>query len=209
MNGRLIMISQAPYGAEPWCLTEASLDLNLLAQSESVFALSNGHIGLRGNLDEGEPHGLPGTYLNSLYEERPLPYAEAGYGFPAGRPDGHQRHQRQGDPAAGKRRAVRYPVRHAALAYEDPRPAGRNADSFGAWTSPAGDTVEIHSERLVSLTQRAIAAIRYTVKPVSGKLRVVVMSEIVANEEVPTGRRRSAGRVHARVAPGQRGAHGG
>jgi len=47
-----------------------------------VFALSNGHIGLRGNLDEGEPHGLPGTYLNSVYELRPLPYAEAGYGYP-------------------------------------------------------------------------------------------------------------------------------
>ena len=47
-----------------------------------MFALSNGHIGLRGNLDEGEPHGLPGTYLNSFYETRPLPYAEAGYGYP-------------------------------------------------------------------------------------------------------------------------------
>ena len=47
-----------------------------------MFALSNGHIGLRGNLDEGEPHGLPGTYLNSVYELRPLPYAEAGYGYP-------------------------------------------------------------------------------------------------------------------------------
>ena len=59
-----------------------ALDLDLLAQSESVFALSNGHIGLRGNLDEGEPHGLPGTYLNSLYEDRPLPYAEAGLRLP-------------------------------------------------------------------------------------------------------------------------------
>ncbi len=37
------------------------LNLNLLAQSESLFALSNGNIGLRGNLDEGEPSGLPGT----------------------------------------------------------------------------------------------------------------------------------------------------
>ena len=54
----------------------------MLAQTESVFALSNGHIGLRGNLDEGEPHGLPGTYLNGVYELRPLPYAEAGYGYP-------------------------------------------------------------------------------------------------------------------------------
>ncbi len=76
------MIVNAPYGVEPWTLTEDHLDLNLIAQSESVFALSNGHIGLRGNLDEGEPFGLPGTYLNSVYEERPLPYAEAGYGYP-------------------------------------------------------------------------------------------------------------------------------
>ena len=34
-------------------MREAELDLDRLAQTESVFALSNGHIGLRGNLDEG------------------------------------------------------------------------------------------------------------------------------------------------------------
>ena len=75
------MIKQSTYGTEPWRLVENGLDLDLLAQSESIFALSNGHIGLRGNLDEGDPHGLPGSYLNSFYEVRPLPYAEAGYGF--------------------------------------------------------------------------------------------------------------------------------
>ena len=66
----------------PWEIVESELDLERLAQRESCFALSNGHIGLRGTLDEGEPHGLPGTYLNGVYETRPLPYAEAGYGFP-------------------------------------------------------------------------------------------------------------------------------
>jgi trehalose/maltose hydrolase-like predicted phosphorylase len=66
------MIRQSAYGVEPWCVREARLDLDVLSQSESVFALSNGHVGLRGNLDEGEPHGLPGTYLNSLYEVRPF-----------------------------------------------------------------------------------------------------------------------------------------
>src|SRR5438552_15462726 len=53
-----------------------------MAQTESVFALSNGHIGVRGNLDEGDPHGLPGPYLGSFYELRPLPYAEALYAEP-------------------------------------------------------------------------------------------------------------------------------
>ena len=66
----------------PWVLREIGLDHRSLAQSESLFALSNGHIGVRGNLDEGDPNGLPGTYLNSFYEVRPLPYAEAGFGYP-------------------------------------------------------------------------------------------------------------------------------
>jgi alpha,alpha-trehalose phosphorylase len=76
------MIDHPAFAAEPWSLRETYLDLEVLAQTESLFALSNGHIGLRANLDEGEPFGLPGTYLNSFYERRPLPYAEAGYGYP-------------------------------------------------------------------------------------------------------------------------------
>src|SRR6516225_8056839 len=76
------MITEEAFPVEPWQVRETRLDLNLLAQSESLFALSNGHIGLRGNLDEGEPYGLPGTYLNSVYEQHTLPYAETQYGSP-------------------------------------------------------------------------------------------------------------------------------
>ncbi len=72
------MIDQSAYAVEPWCLGETGLHLDLLAQSESLFALSNGHIGWRGNLDEGEPHGVSGSYLAGVYESRPLPYAEVG-----------------------------------------------------------------------------------------------------------------------------------
>ncbi len=75
------MISNV-FTVDPWTVHEPDLDVELLGQTESLFALANGHIGMRGNLDEGEPHGLPGTYLNSFYESRPLPYAEGGYGYP-------------------------------------------------------------------------------------------------------------------------------
>src|SRR5579875_3494412 len=70
------------YPVEPWRVREVGLSWETIAQSESLFALSNGHIGLRGNLDEGDPNGLPGTYLNSFFETRPLPYAESGFGYP-------------------------------------------------------------------------------------------------------------------------------
>ncbi len=76
------MIQHPAFAVEPWALRETELSLEVLAQSESVFALANGHIGLRANLDEGEPNGLPGSYLNGFYEARPLPYVEAGYGYP-------------------------------------------------------------------------------------------------------------------------------
>jgi alpha,alpha-trehalose phosphorylase len=48
------VIDQSMFGVEPWALTETQLDTDMLAQTESLFALSNGHIGLRGHLDEGE-----------------------------------------------------------------------------------------------------------------------------------------------------------
>src|SRR5579862_4633631 len=179
------MITNAPYGVEPWCLTESHLDLDLVAQSESVFALSNGHIGMRGNLDEGEPHGLPGTYLNSLFELRPLPYAEAGYGYP-------DTGQSVINVTNGK--IIRLLVNDEPfdIRYGTVQSHTRTLDLRAGtltrnvtWTSPAGNTVEIESVRLVSLTQRAMAAIRYRVRPVGEKLRLVIMSEIVANEEIP------------------------
>src|SRR2546422_6681760 len=76
------MIEHPAFPVEEWSVREMGLHLDTLAQTESIFALANGHLGLRGNLDEGEPYGLPGTYLNGLHELRPLPYAEAGFGYP-------------------------------------------------------------------------------------------------------------------------------
>ena len=55
------MIKQPTFSVEPWCLRETMLNLDTLAQSESVLALSNGHLGWRGNLDEGEPHAPAGV----------------------------------------------------------------------------------------------------------------------------------------------------
>ena len=179
------MIKQSAYGTEPWRLVENRLDLDLLAQSESIFALSNGHIGLRGNLDEGDPHGLPGSYLNSVYEVRPLPYAEAGYGYPdAG--------QTVINVTNGK--IIRllvddepFDIRYGTLRSHE-RVMDLRAGTLTRevdWSSPAGARIKVKSVRLVSLTQRAIAAISYTVEPVDQKLRLVLQSELVTNEELP------------------------
>jgi alpha,alpha-trehalose phosphorylase len=179
------MISHHLFALEPWAVREIDLDLDRLAQTESIFALSNGHIGVRGNLDEGEPHGLPGTYLNGLHEVRPLPYAEAGYGFP-------ESGQTILNVTNGK--LIRllvddepFDVRYGRLRSHE-RVLDLRAGVLNRtvdWESPAGARVKVTSTRLVSLVQRAVVAISYTVEPVDGPLRVVVQSELVANEPLP------------------------
>ncbi len=181
------MITQHAYSVDPWTVTEESLQLTYLAQAESVFALSNGHIGLRGNLDEGEPFGLPGTYLNGFYETRPLPYAEAGYGYPE---DG----QTVVNATNGK--VIRllvddepFDVRYGEL-LKHTRTLDLKAGTLTRhvqWRSPSGREIEVTTTRLVSFVQRSVAAIRYEIKATDGEpLRVVAQSELVANE--PAGR---------------------
>jgi alpha,alpha-trehalose phosphorylase len=169
----------------PWEIRESELDLALLAQRESVFALSNGHIGLRGTFDEGEPHGLPGTYLNGVYETQPLPYAEAGYGFPE---DG----QTVVNVTNGKLIRLLVDDEPFDIGYGELLSHRRVLDLRAGtlereveWRSPAGQEVRLRSVRLVSLVQRAVAAISWEVEAVGDPARIVVQSELVANEPQP------------------------
>ena len=182
------MISHPSFEVDPWSLPESRLEFDLLPHSESLFALSNGHIGWRGTLDEGEPHGLPGSYLNGVYESRPLPYAEAGYGYP-------EAGQTAINVTNGK--LIRllvddepFDVRYGTLRQPRPRAStsGRHAGARpSVWTLAGGRTVRVRSTRLVSLTQRAIVGVLYEVEPLDGA---------GANRRaVRTGRQRGAARV--------------
>ncbi len=180
-----MMIEHPTFSVEEWSIREQEFHLDMLAQTESIFALANGHIGLRGNLDEGEPHGLPGTYLNSFYELRPLPYAEGGYAYP-------ESGQTIINVINGKLLRLLvddelFDVRYGKV-HEHERELDLRSGVLRRsvrWTTPAGRTVRISSVRLVSFTQRAIAAICYEVEALESQVRVVVQSELVANEALP------------------------
>ncbi len=134
---------------------------------------------------KASPTDCPGSYLGGFYETRPLPYAEAGYGYPE---DG----QTVVNVTNGK--IIRLVVADEPF---DVR-YGRCTATSGCWTSaPACSGAASNgshrrdklcassSTRLVSFTQRAVAAILYEVEPVSEELPVVVQSELVANEVLP------------------------
>ena len=175
---------RATFPIEPWSLTEIGLEHASLGVHESVFALANGHIGLRGSFEEGEPSVIPGTYLNGFFEERPLPYAEAGYGFP-------EQGQTMVNVTDGK--LIRLLVKDSPLDlnYGEIVEHRRTLDLRAGvlrrvteWQSPGGRTVRVTSTRLVSLARRSIAAIQYQVEVTDdlGDLYVAVQSDLLANE---------------------------
>src|SRR6185369_6132546 len=147
--GEEAVIQHHSFRVEPWSLHETSLSLDVLSQTESLFALGNGHLGVRGNLDEGEPHGLPGTYLNGVYELRPLLSAETMYGAP-------ESSQTLIDITNGK--VIRllvddepFDVRYGQLESHDRKLDFRagTLTRTAQWRSPARRTVRVTSVRLV------------------------------------------------------------
>jgi len=170
------------YPVEPWSVREDRLDMDRLGQAESIFALSNGHIGWRGNLDEGEPHVISGSYLNGVYESVPLPYAETAYGNP-------EAGQTIVNVTNGK--VVRvliedepFDTRYGTLISHrrvlDLKDGVLRRDV--EWESPAHRRIRVRSTRLVSLSHRAIAAVEYVIEVLDGPAEVVLQSELVANE---------------------------
>jgi alpha,alpha-trehalose phosphorylase len=167
---------------EPWQVCETRLNVDRLSHTESVFALSNGHIGVRGNLDEGEPNGIPGSYLGGFFETVPLPYAESGYGYP-------EEGQSLIDVTNGK--LIRLLVDDEPLDIRqgellshqrtlDLREGYLRRDL--TWQSPAGKRVRVCSTRMVSFVHRSVMAIHYEVHAVDEPLRIVVQSTLLANE---------------------------
>lgn len=172
------------FGVAPWTVPETSLDLGRLGYRESVLALANGNIGIRGTLDEGEPVARPGSYLNGVYEYRPLPQAEATFGVPR---------RGQSVVTVPNGTIVRLLVDDEPLDVRTGRVLAhervldlrtgtlrRRLD----WASPAGARVRLRSARLVSFVQRSVAAIEYVVDAL-GPVQLVAQSELVANEPVP------------------------
>jgi alpha,alpha-trehalose phosphorylase len=167
---------------DPWAFVENGISLDRLPQTESLFALSNGHIGLRGNLDEGEPVGMSGTYLNGFYESFPLEYGERGYGFAedgqaiVNVPDGKIiRMQVEDEPLDIHRGTLEHHQRRLDFR------AGTLEREL-VWRTASGHAVKVNTKRLVSLSLRSVAAIVYEVEAVDHEVRIAIQSNLQANQ---------------------------
>ena len=173
------------FTVEPWCLREPRLELDDLAGAETVLTVANGSLGVRGTLDEGEPVGMTGTYLAGAHELRTMVYTETGNGDP----ESTETLVNTIDGTAVRLLVEGHPldVRTGSLLHHE-RVLDFRAGTLSRelrWRSPGGRAVEVSSTRLVSLDQRGVLALRYTVRALERPAEVVLQSGLVANTQQP------------------------
>lgn len=175
------------YPVDPWRIRELAFDPANAARNETIFSLANGHLGMRGNLEEEAGNVVHGTYINGFFEATPIAYGEAAYGYAYD-------HQVLLNVADGKRIQLFIGEDPLDLATGTVESYERSLDLRAGvlartirWRAPDGTLVEVRARRLVSLRRPALAAIDYAVHVVEGvgALRLVsILSTRVRNQEV-------------------------
>jgi alpha,alpha-trehalose phosphorylase len=167
--------------ADEWNVIEKGFHPEFLAQFETMLALGNGYLGVRGCPEEGGPNAENGTFINGFYETRPIVYGEEAYGFAKT----GQTIVNVTDSKIIKLFVDDEPfwLPNARCLHYDRRLNMRSGtlDREILWETPAGKQVRITSRRLVSFTHRHVAAISYQVTLLNAEAPVVIASEMVAN----------------------------
>ena len=180
---RRILTATEDFPVDPWRLVERAYNPTYAEQTETLFALSNGYLGMRGSSDGGEPASRPvhpAQWLSrDLADRLPGDRARLRHDWPDDppRPGRHQiRLFVDEEPVTCETTEVHEYTR--VLDMSGPCSVGRS--SFGCRRT---SRLRVHSERLVSLAQRHLACIRYEVTALGMPAHVMISSELNTPED--------------------------
>src|SRR6188472_1146773 len=166
------------YPADEWNIIEKAFNPDFLAQLESMLALGNGYLGMRGCPEEGGPNAENATLINGFYETWPIVYGEEAYGF-----------AKTGQTICNvtDSKIIKlfvddelFWLPKANIVSYDRRLNMKSGtlDRDILWETPSGKQVSIKSRRLVSFVHRHVAAISYHVTLLNADAAVVIASEM-------------------------------
>jgi len=172
------------YPGDEWKIIEKEFCPEFLGQMETIFALSNGYLGMRGTFEEGSPSYHHGNLVNGFYESWPIVYGEEAYGF-----------AKTGQTIVNLHdlKVIRLFVDDEPffLPTADLKKFTRTLDMQKGtltrdilWSMPSGKLVSIKSTRLVSFEHRHLAAIQYEVTVLNSRAPVVISSEITPHRTI-------------------------
>jgi alpha,alpha-trehalose phosphorylase len=166
------------FPVDPWGIESRLYTGEFVQEAETIFALANGYLGLRGSHEENHPAVEPGTYLNGFYELRPITYGEKAYGFPdTGQtmlncPDGKiLKLYVDDEPFDVDTREVADYRRRLDMA------KGLKSREL-TWLHPNGKRIRYRTTRLVSFTNRHLAAIHAEITVEGDGASVILASEL-------------------------------
>src|SRR6476660_4427422 len=173
------------YPADECNVIEKGFRPEFLAQLETILALGNGYRGMRGCPEEGGPNAENSTLINGFYETHPIVYGEDAYGF-----------ARTGQTICNvtDSKIIKlfvddepFWLPQAKLLSYDRRLNMKSGtlDREIVWETPAGKQVLISSRRLVSFSDRHVAAISYRVTLLNADAAVVISSEMAVPQSSP------------------------
>ena len=167
------------YPPDEWNLIEKKFHPPFMEMTETIFAIGNGYLGMRGCVEEGVPVIQNGTFVNGFYESWPIVYGEEAYGFART----GQTIVNVTDSKKIKLYVDDEPLHlpDANLLNYDRRLNMKSAtlDREILWETPSGKHVLIKSRRLVSFPHRHLAAMSYEVTVLNTEAPVVLSSEML------------------------------
>ena len=164
--------------ANPYKITDNSIEADDLLKDESIFSLANGYIGVRANFEEGYPKDyktVRGAYINGFYDFCPIEYEERFTGFP----DSRQKMVNLPDIQSielwlGNERFNLFSGEILSFTRVLDMEGGFSLREIH-WRSPKGKEVEICVKRMAHFTCLPLFTIDYTVRSVNfdGEIRFV------------------------------------
>jgi alpha,alpha-trehalose phosphorylase len=185
MKQRLVpdQLPQYRFPVDPWKFVELGFERDELPLTETLFAVSNGYLGLRGDHEEGRDANDPGTFINGFHETWSIHHAEQAFGF-----------------ATTGQTIVNVPDPKIMSLYVDDEPLELSVADLASyireldlgrgtltrdltWRTAAGKLVRVRSQRLVSLVHRHVAAITFEVTMTRGAAPIVVASRLLNRQD--------------------------
>ncbi|WP_167000956.1 glycoside hydrolase family 65 protein [Mumia sp. ZJ430] len=168
---------------DEWRLSERFFSADDLGRTETLFALGNGYLGLRGNVEEGRESHSHGTFVNGFHETWKINHAEEAFGF-----------------ARVGQTIVNAPDAKVIRLYVDDEPLllpvadlieyERTLDLRTGvlcreivWRTPAGKRVRIKAQRMVSFTQRHLAVMTFEVTLLDAAAPITLSSQILNRQD--------------------------
>lgn len=168
---------------DEWRIIETRTTPESRGAMESVFAVGNGYLGLRGTPEEGREVDSHGTFVNGFHETWPIQHAENAFGFAK---------VGQTIVNAPDATVIKLYVNDEPLTVEtaDLQEYSREMDLREGvlhrnllWRTPSGLHVQVRSTRMASFTDRHVAVMTFEVTLLDGDAPVVISSQILNRQD--------------------------